>query len=163
MMNVTAPIRTGRAFHLVDIENLLGGPTDDVDRLRAAWQCYKPLVRPGDAVVIGGSGFTFAHAAFVLPRSVRWVMRRGGPDAADLALLEDAYDATHVARRYEWLVMGSADAIFAGAAVEAKRRGMRVWSVRGRGLGTAIECVANVRSHLHVPAPVGQRRYALAA
>lgn len=163
MIDSAAPIRTGRAFHLVDFENLLGGPTSDVDRLRAVWASYETLVRPGDAVAVGGSGFTLAHAGFVLPRSVRWVMRRGGPDAADLALLEDAYDAHHIASRFQWLVVGSADSIFTSVAIEAKALGLRVWSVSGEGLGSAVAKVANVRSSLRTPVASTTRQYALAA
>lgn len=163
--STTPCIRTGRAIHLVDIENLVGGPRATSDEFATAWAAYASLIKEGDAVVVGASPLAFKTAAFVLPTSVRWVVR-GGRDGADLALMEEGLDLDHAARRYEWLVVGSGDRAFVGAVRGAKLRGMKVWSVSGRGITGTVAREADIRSLLRLPihaTVVAANHYELAA
>ncbi len=122
-MNATSPART---LHLVDIENLLGGPyatgdevVDTFDRYltRSAW-------RPGDLVYIAANPG--------LAREFVWRVRiecnihtAHGHDGADLALLAHAAPE-FVSRRVGRLVVGSGDHAFISRAVQARHLGVGV-------------------------------------
>lgn len=121
-----------RALHLVDVENLLGGP--NFDRRQAAWGRAAYLATAPDAIVnqlvIASSHRSAPAAWFAWPHSTRRLVRSGA-DGADLALL-DLLATEHVDARYDHVVIGSGDGIFALAAAQVQARGCGVTVVTRR-------------------------------
>ena len=115
-----------RSLHLVDLENLMGDPRvtaaaahDTFHRYlaRAGWQ-------PGDHVIVASNPRVIREVGFDLavPCSVHATR---GPDGADLMLLSLAPPEL-VTRRYERLVIGSGDGIFAARAHAVRASGIAV-------------------------------------
>ena len=140
-----------RALHLVDLENLIGAPggprwavADTMGRylLASGWQ-------PGDHVVVAACGpliLQYQTGSGVASRSIVAV----GPDAADLALIAAA-DPTFVARRFDRVVIGSGDGIFAQLAAELEGCGVVVTVV---GRGGAISRRLRSREVIRLDAPL---------
>ena len=144
-----------RALHLIDLENLCGaGSTtaEDAARILAA---YVDAVKigPADSIHIG-----VAHhmATAVMPVLCVFPGRlhvRSGRDGAETALL-DSIDLAHISTRFSRLIIASADRTFTEAANEARRLGMTVWQVTGRGgLSHELSRVADRRMRLRLPRP----------
>ena len=144
-----------RALHLIDLENLCGAgstTTEDAARILAA---YVDAVKigPADSIHIG-----VAHhmATAVMPVLCVFPGRlhvRSGRDGAETALL-DSIDLTHISTRFSRLIIASADRTFTEAANEARRLGMTVWQVTGRGgLSHELSRVADRRMRLRLPRP----------
>ena len=144
-----------RALHLIDLENLCGaGSTtaEDAARILAA---YVDAVKigPADSIHIG-----VAHhmATAVMPVLCVFPGRlhvRSGRDGAETALLE-SIDLAHISTRFSRLIIASADRTFTEAANEARRLGMTVWQVTGRGgLSHELSRVADRRMRLRLPRP----------
>ena len=144
-----------RALHLIDLENLCGAgstTTEDAARVLAA---YVDAVKigPADSIHIG-----VAHhmATAVMPVLCVFPGRlhvRSGRDGAETALL-DSIDLTHISTRFSRLIIASADRTFTEAANEARRLGMTVWQVTGRGgLSHELSRVADRRMRLRLPRP----------
>lgn len=143
------PLRT---LHLIDIENLMGGPQQGVVALRLAFVRYVVAmpVRHDDQVVIACNPKLAFEAGTAWKGALLKV--RHGHDGADLVLLENS-EAEFVARRFARVVIGSGDGIFtervlalraAGVVVEVvSRPGSLAWTLR-----QAVEAV-----HL-LPEPV---------
>lgn len=116
----------GRTLHLVDIENLVGGPTGALLGLAAAVARYQreAPVNVGDHVVIA------ANPGMALEVGTAWPTARllaaPGKDGADLALLGEVADVVNVAERYDRVVIGSGDGIFADAAEQLRVLGLAV-------------------------------------
>jgi len=127
-----APLRRGRAIHLVDLENLMGTAAPAPGVTAQTWDSYRVFVQPGDHVVVATSHHAAFTAWFELPRTGIQLAVRSGPSGADYALL-DALDLQHAAKRYDWLVIASGDGIFASTARRAQLLGMRTWQVSGIG------------------------------
>ena len=128
----------GRTVHLVDVENLMGGPQSGLMTVAAALDDYDVAagVRPGDHMVIAGHP-TVAFSAGVA-RPGRCVRAAHGKDGADKALLRDA-EVADLARRYDRVVIGSGDGIFAELAVRLRAAGLPVIAVsRPRSLAAAL-------------------------
>ena len=124
---------TSRALHLVDVENLLGGPNPDpgmVAPLAAAY-CSAAQVGPRDHVVIASSHICARSVWYGWPTEARRLIA-SGPDGADNALL--AVLATErAAERFGRVVIGSGDGIFATAAARLQASGADVTVVCGAG------------------------------
>lgn len=113
-----------RSLHLVDIENLVGYRHLTLEAAAATAEHYRTAadLRPGDLTVVAAShhnGFA-ARAAFP-GATVRW---RSGRDGADLALL-DALDEFDLGR-FDRLVIGSGDGIFAEHAERCRQLGLTI-------------------------------------
>lgn len=122
-----------RSLHVIDIENLLG-TTRSASEVRRVWNTYANGIGLGqnDSVIVA-SGPTLAKvAAFELSDFNLCYHIRSGIDGADNALL-DQIDLSHVARRFEWLIVASGDGIFAPLMEQARSTGIKVWHVAGRG------------------------------
>ena len=121
----TIDVRT-RTLHLVDIENLLGGPQAETDEIERVFARYIALAgwRPGDIVNIA------ANPALALkfvwdPPVESSVHTACGTDGADLALLAHAAPE-FVERRAGRLVIGSGDHAFIPRALAARALGVGV-------------------------------------
>jgi len=116
---------TRRRLHLVDLDNLIGGPgfRDRVVPTLGAFRGVAELA-DGDHLVIAAERTLAAEVAFDLPDSARLIVATG-PDGADRRLVED-YPAAFVADRYDALVIGSGDGRFAALAAEVGRLGIPV-------------------------------------
>jgi hypothetical protein len=120
-------LRAGRReIHLVDIENLLGTPQfskPDVNHLRILYAQVSQSA--GNAHVVVGS----SSAQALIAAGLGWPKARQiwlpGPDGADRALLEVAA-TEHLASRFERVVIGSGDGIFAAAAASLQVAGCAV-------------------------------------
>jgi hypothetical protein len=117
----------GRTFHVLDIENCCGEPNPDRTRMVAMFGDYIQVagVRPGDQGIAAVHRDGLPRLIFDLPSWLRWVMAPNGKDSADNALL-GAVDEELVARRYDRIVIGSADHAFAGLARRMVLSGMHV-------------------------------------
>lgn len=122
-LRVDANEPCGRALHLIDVENLLGGPTFSIEQAARARLAYEAVAPAGivNHVVISTSHWAAGPAWFAWPRSARRLVR-SGPDGADLALL-DLLARERVERRYDWIVIGSGDGTFdfEAARIQAER------------------------------------------
>ena len=128
-----------RTVHLVDIENLAGGP-ERIDRWFApALRQYEAVARPhdGDHVVLAADASVWSRTAWDVDPA--WDYRFGtGPDGADRVLLERA-DPDWVADRFDRLVVGSGDHAFAPLVAEVRDRGVdAVVVARPRQLAGAL-------------------------
>jgi hypothetical protein len=120
-----------RTMHLIDIENLTGSalPSEaNAARVRATYRKHVG-VGPDDHVVVACSHLAFEHAGFGWPDARHLV--RSGPDGADCELLDVLY-LENVAARFDRVVIGSGDWIFAEAAAYLASRGCHVTVVSRR-------------------------------
>jgi hypothetical protein len=139
-----AHVPPGRTLHLVDAENLMGGPLAGQQALRAAFRSYTRLaqVKPLDHVVIGVNP-ALALSVMDLWPSARLVIGRGR-DGADNALLATVTEVEWMASRYDRLVIGSGDHAFAFAAAAFYAVGLRVDVVaRGSSLSAILAALAS--------------------
>jgi len=123
----------GRTLHLVDIENLSGGPQRTLDEHLGAYRAYErgAEVRRDDQVVVAACGLVMQSLAFELPTGI---LQRtaNGSDGADRALL--AHDTPErIALRFERLVIGSGDHAFVDLALAVQELGVTVVVITGRG------------------------------
>jgi hypothetical protein len=121
----------GRSLHLVDVENLLGGTRftkADVEALALLYRATAGAASD-DLVVVASSHHT------ALPVWLGWGnarrLVRSGADGADLALLE-VIEKENVAVRFERVVIGSGDGIFAFSAAALQGAGVAVTIVSQR-------------------------------
>lgn len=123
--------QAGRALHLLDLENILGGRVTP-QRVTLAWQRYAEAVhlRPEDAVLVALSRATAAAAIFALPSSIRCIIGSNGRDGADAALV-GAVDIRHAATRYARIYLASGDHYFIDLARQFRTLGCRVTQVVG--------------------------------
>ncbi len=133
--------RRGRALHLIDIENLTLGSSgaDPLQTLglyldRAAWKV-------GDIGFVSGPAGLLTEvwndSASFRPRWIPAV----GPDAADLALLAEA-PREWVVNRFDRLVVGSGDHIFAPLLSWVSTRGLQSMVVARRGTISLVSRMA---------------------
>ena len=122
----------GRAFHLIDAENLLGGPNAPGSSVRHLWQVYRFGVpsTPNDQYFWASSQRLARNAVGALPAQGLRVLVRDGKDGADKALL-DMVDLDHLVRRFRRLVIASGDGKFADVAIAARAAGLHVHLVTG--------------------------------
>ena len=144
-----------RALHLIDLENLCGAGSTTAEDAARVLAAYVDAVKigPADSIHIG-----VAHhmATAVMPVLCVFPGRlhvRSGRDGAETALL-DSIDLTHISTRFSRLIIASADRTFTEAANEARRLGMTVWQVTGRGgLSRELSRVTDLRMRLRLPRP----------
>lgn len=123
----------GRTLHLVDLENLMGGPFQPRSILRRVSDLYRTSapVRNADHVIVA------VNPALVVEAALAWsgarLLMAGGPDGADLALLEEVQNVEWVASRYDRVVIGSGDGIFAPVADAIRTCGIAVGVVAQEG------------------------------
>lgn len=132
----------GRAFHLIDIENLVGGGRLRPDEVASACKRYLRIaLYSSDDLAIAAVGHSqMSVAAFALPRQVRLVGAGHGPDAADIALLR-AVDEAVLLRGFGRLSIGSGDHFFAPLAARMRESGLVVEVVHPK-LGLSRELAA---------------------
>ena len=132
----------GRTLHLIDFENLMGGPQAGTEAMGHAKASYLSAVttRAGDHVIVGANPALLLDMATIWP-GARPVIGRG-PDGADLALLAEARPAD-VALRFDRIVIGSGDGIFANLAAESVHNHLVVIVVsRPESLSRALAAAA---------------------
>lgn len=120
-----------RSLHLVDLENLLADPWARGSQVGHALDEYLDCARfrAGDLVFVAGNPWLMVELAWWQLDSAdrvgchRFAAR--GPQGADLKLLEAAPIAW-VARRFDRLVVGSGDGVFADRLVAARASGLAV-------------------------------------
>lgn len=122
----------GRAVHLIDAENLLGGPNAPGTSVRRLWEVYRYGVptTPNDQYFWASSQRLARNAVGMLPAQGLRVLVRDGKDGADNALL-DMVDLEHLVRRFRRLVIASGDGKFADVAIAARAAGLHVHLVTG--------------------------------
>jgi NYN domain len=139
-----------RALHLVDLENLAGGPGDLANAAPMVAAAYDAASgrMPGDLLFVATSHFA-AHETWhaVWPGVQRLIA--SGPDGADHALLHViARERPH--DRFTRVVIGSGDGIFAQAAAELQARGCEVTVVsRCDSLSRQLRLAAGEIRYLH--------------
>jgi hypothetical protein len=124
-----------RTLHLVDIENLVGGPDATGDEVVEVFERYLDAAawEPGDLVYVAANPWLAREFAWRLPVECN-VHTAHGRDGADLALLAHAAPE-FVSRRATRLVVGSGDHVFIARALEARALGVGVLVVaRGDAL-----------------------------
>jgi hypothetical protein len=118
-----------RTYHLIDAENLAGGPFLGYD---GVGDRYRAVVAPdaGDLFTVGTdiTGFVSVGPQFPGARLVTGT----GPDGADTALMA-AEDADWLAARFSTIVIASGDGGFALYAAACRARGLAIVVVARRG------------------------------
>lgn len=115
-----------RSVHLVDIENLAGGPARIDTWFAPALRQYRAAaaIRSTDHVVVAADRAVWVRTAWEVDPG--WDYRPGtGADGADRVLLA-AVEPAWVAKRFERLVVGSGDHGFAPLVADVVRRGVAV-------------------------------------
>lgn len=125
-------VPAGRALHLVDVENLMGGPSSGVGQMVDVFERYR-IAAPfsaGDHVVIA------ANPVIALDAKVAWpearLLARRGRDGADIGLLEEVADVQFGGTRYDTIVVGSGDGVFEIVAEVYRPLGLSVGVVSQR-------------------------------
>ena len=140
----------GRALHLLDVEYLGLGPTVTAGDLALVLERYRPVAdwHVGDHLVGAASHFTYRRIAFDCDRDLRLLPAGGGPDAADLRLIDEATQVIDLAR-YDRVVVASGDHIFGIVADAAHALGVEVWVAAygfslARSLAAAVDHVVDL-------------------
>ncbi len=116
----------GRTLHLVDLENLIGDPWAKGPGVCEALKQHLDVAvwREGDLVYVASCPPVIAEVGFTPPVTCSLFAARGA-DGADLRLLAQA-PPEWVVRRFERLVIGSGDGIFAARATAVRDLGVEV-------------------------------------
>lgn len=121
------PKQPARRYFIIDIENLLGGAryvTDEAVGFAELVLRRELGMHPDDQILIG---VTAIHVMFPIHRVFPGKAQRivCGPDGAELAILR-ALDPSHVAHRFDEVVIVSGDGMFASLAAQLAFHGARV-------------------------------------
>ena len=121
-----AYVPPGRTLHLLDLENLMGGPMSGPIALIQASLAFRQLavVRATDLVVVGVNPHLGYSAKACWPDGL--VVLGLGPDGADRALLKQVENARWTAARFDRVVIGSGDGVFAESATRLRELGIPV-------------------------------------
>ncbi len=123
----------GRTLHLVDIENLMGGPRAGAHAFSDGVEGYNQAAmrRRGDLTVVGTGPYlaTVAHQAF--PGAD--VRQRPGRDGAEQAILDHIRPFIDTATLFHRIVVGSGDGAFVEAAETFASLGLHVEVVARAG------------------------------
>jgi len=121
-----------RTAYFLDLDNLAGSGQPSADDIHRVLDEFERLCEPcqDDQVYCAGTAISAYHCADYRP-NYRVAVGRG-KDGADRRLLELG-DPEHVSRRFQRVVIGSGDGIFARLAQEYMTRGMRVELLVGKG------------------------------
>lgn len=151
-------------MHLIDAENLLGGPNAPADAISRLWQVYRYGIptTANDQFFWASSQRLARTAVGTLPAQGLRLLVRDGKDGADDALI-DTVDVEHLGKRFERLVIASGDGKFTDVAVAARAAGLHVHLVTGisdcsRRLARAASTRARLRLRIadpiaHLPNP----------
>jgi NYN domain len=125
-------VAPSRVMHLVDVENLMSGPNFTVGEAQRVRQAYLAAAPAGlrEQVVIATSHHAASAAWSAWPEAARRLLR-SGRDGADLALLR-VVAAEALELRFDRVVIGSGDGIFAPAAARLQAGGCSVTVVTRR-------------------------------
>ena len=117
-------VREGRTLHILDIENLCGGPEQIPVAIHGVADSYRQLagVSDGDLGVLGMNPSSFVKCVGVFPGCRR--VGGHGPDGADTALLKVLDDLEWIAGRFDRVVIGSGDHCFAPALMGLAQHGI---------------------------------------
>jgi hypothetical protein len=120
------PASGRRGLHLVDLENLLADPWASGPSVGHALDEYleRAHFRPGDLVFVAGNPWLMVELGWSHGVDCHRFAARG-PQGADNKLLE-ASPLAWVARRFERLVVGSGDGVFADRIAQARAVGLSV-------------------------------------
>jgi hypothetical protein len=136
----------GRVLHLIDLENLVGSADFSREEAARVHRGYVQVAPSGavDQMVLATSHHAAASAWFGWPATARRLVR-SGQDGADLALLH-VLASESVATRFDRVVIGSGDGIFAYEAARLQAAGVAVTVVTlhgalARQLGFAVRDV----------------------
>jgi hypothetical protein len=135
-------LRNRRAVHLIDAENLVGGPLlsqSDVLQLRARYMASVP-VGAMDQIIIATAHNSVIAVGAAWP-GLRYEMR-SGKDGADICLARIVVDE-HLAERFGTVYFGSGDGGLAPFAAHLARQGARV---------TAVSRIGSLSRHMRVAA-----------
>jgi hypothetical protein len=116
----------GRLLHLLDVENLVGSADFSREKVATMYRAYLEAAPHGlvDQLVAATSHHSALAAWFGLPERARRLVQSGA-DGADLELLRVlAFEAVEL--RYDRIVIGSGDGIFAGQAARIQGAGGNV-------------------------------------
>ena len=120
-----------RSLHVLDLEYIGQGPGCNGTYLAEMVRRYR-IVSETDTILdltIGAaSHYVYKRVAFDLPSDMRNLPAGGGPDAADLRLLAEV-DPQDVGDRFDQVVIGSGDHIFADLALAIGGAGARTMAV----------------------------------
>ena len=121
-----------RALHVIDFENLVGGPNTDLLTALNSLESYSELsgYQEPDHVIISVNPALAVEASWFWPGAQ--VVTRKGANGADLALLAAIRDVEWFASRYDRLLIGSGDGIFHSAAADYAASGVEVGVVSRR-------------------------------
>lgn len=123
----------GRTLHLVDIENLMGGPLGGDELLRNVSRAYRSSAR----MAVGDHAIVACNPTLLLPTKLEWEANRVlvgfGPDGADRRLLAELTSHRWVVSHFDRVVIGSGDGIFSRRASILRHHGVRVEVVALRG------------------------------
>jgi hypothetical protein len=130
---IDADVPEGRTLHLIDVENLAGGPHVSAEVAHAAIDHYQRTAQwqPTDLTRLACNPWLFMKLAFDLPAG--GLTRFGhGADGADRALLA-GLDPETVTRRFHRLVIGSGDHCFTDLAAGVRALGGDAWVISRHG------------------------------
>lgn len=121
-----------RTAFLLDMDNLTGSGQPSADQVRAVLNEFERVCQPSksDQVYCAGTTVTAYHCADYRPNYL--VAAGRGKDGADKRLIELG-DPAHISRRFQRVIIGSGDGIFADLALEYGRRGLKVELLVGKG------------------------------
>lgn len=124
-MTITVIATSSRTLHVVDADNLTGGPTEHQCVADQAACRYRETagIRDGDIVVVGSDLRSAAVTAFAWPAAR--LLRATGTDAVDHLLLDDLAPSL-VQGRFGRVVLGSGDGIFARRLAQLRAASIRV-------------------------------------
>lgn len=119
-------VQAGRTLHIVDVENLCGGPEFVRGNGTSVARSYRRVVglTRGDHVIVGSNPNLLFECRDCFPGAR--LVGGHGPDGADQALLEAMSDVDWVAARFDRVVIASGDHCFAHLAAALKERGIMV-------------------------------------
>lgn len=125
-------------LHIIDVENLLGAPRfsrHEVADLRPVYDAVSGASNPAHYLVGTSAAQSLVEAGLGWGQG-QWVFSRG-KDGAERAMLAEVTLATAI--RYERVVIGSGDGIFADLAASLQSMGVQVRVVsRRRSLSRAL-------------------------
>lgn len=119
-----------RRMHLVDIENLACGPTAPCTTMSVVVAEYASMsgVEPLDQIIVASSDFASPASWFAAwPKAPRFLVG-SGKDGADLELLR-VIAQEKLSQRFDEIVLGSGDGIFAEPVARLQSEGCSVMVV----------------------------------
>jgi NYN domain len=119
-------VPAGRTLHVLDLENLMGGPFQSQLSMHTVSNWYRNTapVQHEDHVTLAVNPALAIAARSEWPGTLLRVA--SGPDGADNALLNELRDAKWIASHFDRVIIGSGDGIFACAIGDIREQGITV-------------------------------------